>query len=414
MKSTIIGLILLISFGFLQAQKNLHKVNIAGNYRPDDSYVHPLYKIYHNQDSTSLIFYELNLSELKYLICKDSTKYVAQAKIHYDLYMNYKAKDLIDSGSIYILDNENYGMDISTLGSFSIGAKLNYSYVVKITFTDLNNGNSNIHFLDINKLDKEGRQNYYLKAEDNLPLIVDYVNRKDTYRLVHRDTNIQTAWVKFFSPNLKAAHPPMSGGMPRNRTVRSDTTYRIRFDKGVSEALHFSQQGYYHIILDSLSQKGFTVYQFTSNYPYINSAIQMLMPLRYLTTQAEFKKIINSKNKKKAVENFWIEISGNKDRARRMISLYYNRVQQANSLFYSDREGWMTDRGMIYIIFGPPDIVYHDNHMETWLYGYQKNFKSLTFDFYRIDNPFTNEDFLLYRTPKYNTPWNNALEIWRR
>ena len=414
MRNILIGLFLFFTFGFLHAQKNLQKENIASNYRPDDSYVHPSYKVYHEKDTTSIIIYEINLNELEYRVNSDSTKYIAQAKIQYALYMNYKAKELIDSGSIYISDDVNYGKDNSTLGSFSIRAKMDYTYVVKITLTDLNNGNSNVRFVDIDKLDKESRQNYFLKAEDNLPMIVDYVNRTDGYRLVHRDTSIRIAWVKFFQPNLKPARPPMSGGMPNKRTVRSDTIYRIHFENGVSEVLHFPMQGYYHIMLDSLAQKGFTAYQFTSNYPYINSPMQMVMPLRYLSTQIEFKKIINSKNQKKAVEDFWIEISGNKDRARRMIGLYYNRVQQANTLFYSDREGWMTDRGMIYIVFGPPDMVYHDDHMETWLYGYQKNHKSLTFDFYKTDNPFSNEDFLLNRTPVYNTPWNNALEIWRR
>jgi len=411
----IIFVLLLIASTFSSyGQKNLNKENIASNYRPDDSYVHPSYKIYHEQDSVSTVIYEINLSELKYVVNSDSSKYIARAKIEYQLYMNYKAKDLIDSGHIYIEDDQNYGKDISTLGSFFINAKMGYSYVVRLTLTDLNNGNTNVRFVDIDKLDKESRQNYFLKASDDLPLIVDYVNRNDGYQLVHRDTTIKIAWVKYFRPNLKPARPPMSGGMPNKRIVRSDTIYRIHFNKGVSEVLHFKKQGYYHIMLDSLAQKGFTVYQFTSNYPYIYSPMQMVMPLRYLTTQSEFKKILNSKDQKKAVEEFWIEISGNKDRARRMISLYYNRVQQANSLFYSDREGWMTDRGMIYIIFGPPDMVYRDNQMETWVYGYQKNFKSLNFDFYKTDNPFTNEDFLLNRTPIYNTPWNNSLEIWRR
>ena len=403
-----------LSASLLHAQKNLQKENIATNYRPDDSYVHPNYKIYHDKDSSSIVIYEVNLSELQYKPNLDSSRIVAKARIHYSLYMNYKAKELIDSGSIYLEDDQNYGKDISTLGSFPILTKIGYSYVVKIELTDLNNDNSNIRFVDIEKIDRESRQNFFLKANDNLPMIVDYVERNEPYRLVHRDSSIKVAWVKFFQPNLKPARPPMSGGMPNKRLVRSDTMYRIHFENGISEELHFAKQGYYHIMLDSLAQKGFTVYQFTTNYPYINSPMQMVMPLRYLTTQTEFKKIINSEDKKKAVESFWIDISGNKDRARRMIGLYYNRVQQANILFYSDREGWMTDRGMIFIVFGPPDVVYHDDHMETWLYGYQKNHKSLTFDFYKTDNPFTNSDYLLNRTPIYNTPWNNSLEIWRR
>jgi len=414
MKSLLFVILLLITFSVF-AQRNLHKENIASNYRPDDSYVHPNYKAYHESDTNSLIFYEVNLSELQYQPSDaDTTIYEAQARIHFSLYMNYKAKELIDSGSVYIYDNVNYGNDVSSLGSFSVKAQKGNSYVLKLTLTDENNGNENSKFIELEKIQNDTRQNYYLTAADNLPMIVDYVTRGEVYYLHHRDTSITIAWVKYFKPNLKPARPPMSSRASNKRTVRADTIYRIHFHDGISEELHFNKQGYYHIMLDSVAQNGITIYQFTKDYPYINSPMQMVMPLRYLSTYAEFKKVINAKNKQKAVEDFWINISGNKERARRLISLYYNRVQQSNMLFYSDREGWMTDRGMIFIIFGPPDVVFRDSQMETWIYGYQKNNKNLKFDFYKTDNPFTNADYLLNRSPIYNTPWNNSLEIWRR
>jgi len=399
---------------FAQAQQNLHKENIASTYRPDDTSVHPIYKIYHSNDSISLVFYEIDLSELNYQPNADSSYFAANARIHYEVYMNYKAKTLVDSGSVFLEDHENYGKNNSNLGYFEIKAAEGYSYVIKITLTDLNNQNSSINLLDIDKWDKIGRQNFYMKAEDNLPMVYNYVERDKAYWIITRDTNVRFAWVKFFQPNLQAARPPMSGGMPNRRTIKSDTTYKISFHNGLSQEMHFPKQGYYHIFIDSTQQKGFTVFRFTKHYPYINYPMQMLMPLRYLSSKSEFNKLLSEKDKKKAVDDFWIKISGNKERARRLISLYYNRVQQANMLFYSDREGWMTDRGMIFIVFGPPDKVFHDESMETWMYGYQKNYNSLKFNFYKTNNPFTNSDYLLDRTPAYATPWNNAMEIWRR
>ena len=299
----IIFLFSIMSIGILHAQKNLHKENIAGSYRPDDSFVHPNYKVYHDQDSSSIILYEVNLSELSYEANYDSSSFHAYAKIHYDLYMNYKAKELIDSGSIYLEDSQNHGKDLSTLGSFPIKARFGYSFVARITLTDLNNGNKNVRFVDINKLNRYNRQNFFIKASDDLPMLVDFVNRKETYRIIHRDSNITTAWIKYFEPNLKPARPPMSGGMPNKRIVKSDSIYRIHFTNGVSDEIQFNKQGYYHVMLDSLAQNGLTIFQFTSQYPYINSSMQMVMPVRYLTTHTEFKKIINAYNKKKEVES---------------------------------------------------------------------------------------------------------------
>ncbi|MDZ7822184.1 MAG: GWxTD domain-containing protein [Candidatus Marinimicrobia bacterium] len=40
-----------------------------------------------------------------------------------------------------------------------------------------------------------------------------------------------------------------------------------------------------------------------------------------------------------------------------LMNEYYYRVQTANQRFSGQREGWRSDRGMIYIIYGEPDAV---------------------------------------------------------
>jgi len=40
---------------------------------------------------------------------------------------------------------------------------------------------------------------------------------------------------------------------------------------------------------------------------------------------------------------------------------YYKRVSYANENFDGWKDGWETDRGMIYILFGPPDQVERTN-----------------------------------------------------
>ena len=119
-------------------------------------------------------------------------------------------------------------------------------------------------------------------------------------------------------------------------------------------------------------------------------------------------------DKKKAVEQFWISISGDENRAKNMIKLYYNRVQNANINFTADREGWMTDRGMIYIIYGTPDVVYRDQYMETWQYGNYKNNKAITFNFYKVNNPFTTNLYVMQRNEEYKYSWMKAVSVWRK
>ena len=61
---------------------------------------------------------------------------------------------------------------------------------------------------------------------------------------------------------------------------------------------------------------------------------------------------------KVALDDFWIKCGGNIDKARELIRIYYTRVFYSNYYFTSYKEGWRSERGMIYIIYGPPDKVY--------------------------------------------------------
>lgn len=140
----------------------------------------------------------------------------------------------------------------------------------------------------------------------------------------------------------------------------------------------------------------------------------MLHPIRYLTTKNEYNDLEAMNNDKEAVDKFWIENAGNADRAKQMIKLYYNRVMDANRFFTSYLEGWKTDRGVIYIIYGQPNIVYKGRNAEYWVYGEDKNMLSIHFDFNKVENPFTDNDYSLTRSPVYKDGWYIAVDNWRR
>lgn len=55
---------------------------------------------------------------------------------------------------------------------------------------------------------------------------------------------------------------------------------------------------------------------------------------------------------------------------------YYSRIEQANKMFFGEgRSGWLTDRGRIFILFGPPTerhtypMEASGNCQEVWYYG---------------------------------------------
>ena len=83
---------------------------------------------------------------------------------------------------------------------------------------------------------------------------------------------------------------------------------------------------------------------------------------------------------------------------------YYSRVAYSNENFNSWGQGWETDMGMVYILFGSPDEVQRSNPTsssqtiyQVWTY-YNLNkqfvFKDLNgFGDYRLDSPFIGSNF---------------------
>ena len=139
----------------------------------------------------------------------------------------------------------------------------------------------------------------------------------------------------------------------------------------------------------------------------------MLAPLEYLTTTDEFKNINSATNPKVALDNFWLRTSDNTDIGREMIRVYYTRLYYANLYFTSYKQGWQTDRGMIYAVFGPPSYIRKTENSETWQYYVRQNATNLTLVFLRVDSPYSDNNFKLVRDESFTSFWRDAVNSWR-
>jgi hypothetical protein len=107
-----------------------------------------------------------------------------------------------------------------------------------------------------------------------------------------------------------------------------------------------------------------------------------------------------------------LSITGTPERARIFMRNYFRRVEQANVLFSSYKEGWKTDRGIIYIIFGPPEEVFLVGNREVWEYNnvYYKG----RFTFVKSPTIFDPENFVLIRDKNYSDNWYSMIDLWRK
>lgn len=123
--------------------------------------------------------------------------------------------------------------------------------------------------------------------------------------------------------------------------------------------------------------------------------------MRYVATSKEIDFIneaTDNAEKLKRFENFWREFDPTPYTERNeALEEYYARIDYANKNFKAYSEGWLTDKGHVFIVFGPPINVernnksYSDNRTyEQWTYSNNRVFIFIDvsgFGDFRLYNP---------------------------
>jgi len=155
------------------------------------------------------------------------------------------------------------------------------------------------------------------------------------------------------------------------------------------------------------------------NYPSLKTAEELARPLAYLMDEKEYDKLMaikDPKKKKAAIDRFWLTNVQNSNIAKNVISLYYQRVEEANKQFSNFKEGWKTDPGMIYILFGPPWYSDRFSDQMYWSYSYnqedpEKNFSLIEPKMKSKFYPFNH--YLLRRNSFYYNIQYQQKQRWR-
>lgn len=83
--------------------------------------------------------------------------------------------------------------------------------------------------------------------------------------------------------------------------------------------------------------------------------------VRWIITDDErkaFMQLSNEEEREKFIEAFWDRRNPNPDSEdNEFKDEHYRRIEYANEHFAAGKPGWMTDRGRIYIVYGPPDEI---------------------------------------------------------
>jgi len=387
--------------------------NYAHLYKNTDQVVDPEYIIYHNDVDSSTVFFQINSSKVLYTRKSKSDPYLGKVTFHFRIYDQVGSKLIKDSGSFYLEDEVLELKENVIRGQFKFNCTMGEYGLIKLFCTDVNRNSIVEKHIGLDKRSKETAQFFLIKDHLEIPIFKNFVNKGQTIQLESNFNRSEYIYIRQYIREFPISLPPFTASNNIPFEYRSEEVNQFKVDQNGELKFNIPNDGFVHLQIDTLKKDGYTLFSFEDHFPSISTIELMVKPTRYICSRAEYDQLLNSELIKSAMDHFWKSKTGSKERAKEIIRKYYNRVENANQHFTSYVEGWKTDRGMISIIYGPPNVVSKSNNMEIWIYGDENNVNSLSFVFNKMENPFSKNDYKLQRSPMYRSSWYRAVDAWR-
>ena len=157
------------------------------------------------------------------------------------------------------------------------------------------------------------------------------------------------------------------------------------------------------------------------DFPRLTDVDDLIAPLAYIASARELEFLeagASPAERRRRFDAFWGSLFNDRNTATDVLRRYYERVEEANLLFTTYKEGWKTDRGMAYVVLGPPEFVEETPLEETWHYAYGSGeaLSSLVFErasYLEARARPAFESWVLARTAAYEPVWRRAVRRWR-
>ncbi|MBU0488240.1 MAG: GWxTD domain-containing protein [Bacteroidetes bacterium] len=391
--------------------KQVSNQNLSYLYNHEERPFTPKYRICHTSPDVTTVFFSLSKNEMLFTRENPSSDFFSNISVFYKLYTSFESSEITDSATVLYQFPKSDKDYLS--GKIEIKAPVGANYLLELKIKDESRGKHVKSFFNVIKESMADRQSYMITDTLGNPLYSDYININNPLDLKYFGKIVPALTVRYYHPEFPIAAPPYSTAADRPFRLVADSVFTVELTNNQTR-IFLKEEGFYHFMTDTVTKLGLTLFVNNDDFPRFATPEKMLESIRYLSTKNEFDQYNLLKDKKAAVDNFWLECGGSYDRARQLIRKFYSRAEEANIYFSSYIEGWKTDRGMIYMIFGPPNILYKSSDKETWVYGELNNMNSVTYNFIKVKNPLSDNDFNLSRSPIYKLNYFNAVDMWRR
>jgi GWxTD domain-containing protein len=392
-------------------------------YNPTKLPINPRANVVNMTDESSEISIRFPASDLFFSEANPTGVPTAQLLVTFKLYNLTQGKGITDTAALNLSIVKEEGKP-EYIYKAPLQVEKGMEYLVEIKVLDRLRLLVSQSFVQFNTLSYFNRYNFILQGHFDKNELFSPILRLDEYvNLLYTRGHIDSLFISYYKPFKEVPDPP-SMLLPE-KTLDYDPQKVVALPYSDTLPMMFPKEGIYLCSIDRNITDGIALLNFGSAYPRLTSPEVMIEPLAYLATQDEMTELRSAVRPKVALDEFWIKCGGNIDKARELIRIYYTRAQYSNYYFSSYKEGWRSERGMIYIIYGPPDKVYKTADGESW--GYKKpsvrskwggRFSTsesyLYFTFKKRANVFSDNDYYLSRSESLVTYWDRAIANWRK
>ena len=405
------------------SQQTVDNKDLSYLYNPTKNPINPQYNIINKTDELSELSVRFSTSDLFFSEANPQGVATASILITVKLYSISQGKALADTTVLDLSIVKDSGRQ-EYVYNLPLKVEKGVEYVAEVKILDRLRLIVAQDFVEFNTLSYNNRYNFRVEGHFDKNELFSSVLRIDEYvNLLYSRGHIDSLYISFYKSFREVPDPP-SMLLPE-KTLDYDPLQFVAIPYSDSLPMMFPKEGIYLCSIARNIKDGFTFLNLGSTYPKVTTPEKMIEPLIYLTSQDELAELKSAAKPKAALDDFWIKCGGNVDKARELIRIFYTRVLYSNYYFTSYKDGWRSERGMIYIIYGPPDKVYKTADGESW--GYKKPvIKSkwggryavtdsyLFFNFKKRENIFSDNDFYLSRSETLVTFWDKAIASWRK
>ncbi|MCX6326710.1 MAG: GWxTD domain-containing protein [Bacteroidia bacterium] len=419
----IITLIFAVLSSCKTTQNTFDSKDLSYLYNPTKNPINPRYNVINQSDELSVLSVKFFATDLFFSEANSQGVPTAMLLITVKLFNISQGKILADTAAYNISIVKEAGRP-EYIYKVPLNVEKGVEYIAEIKILDRLRLQVVQAFVPFNTLSYNNKYNFIAQGHFEKNELFNPVLRVNEYiNLVYSRGPVDSLFISFYKPFREVPDPP-SMLLP-GKTLDYNPEQVVTIPYSDTLPMMFPREGIYLCSVGRNIKEGFTFLNLGASYPAMTAPEVMIEPLAYLASQDEVATLRSAIKPKVALDDFWIKCGGNVEKARELIRIYYTRVLYSNYYFTSYKEGWRSERGMIYIIYGPPDKVYKTSEGESW--GYRKPvIKSswggrymvsddyLFFNFKKKENLFSDNDYYLSRSETLVTYWDQAITCWKK